>query len=117
MAPNGPLMRVRPPNGPPAHEPQPHDRRRRQLNGPFAKAGRKWRKCVTMVCDAMVPCAPADFYGKGMLAAGVTAQMITAWSADPNVLYQGTNGSIFDKLEDLNSDVCLAKAADIAKSL
>lgn len=58
-----------------------------------------------------------DFYGKGMLAAGVTAQMITAWSADPNVLYQGTNGSIFDKLEDLNSDVCLAKAADIAKSL
>eukprot|EP01052_Picozoa_sp_SAG31_P013208 SAG31_NODE_790_length_12082_cov_8.754319_5_plen_232_part_00 len=56
-----------------------------------------------------------DFYGKGMVAAGVSAATIMHWSGDPNVEYQGVNGSIFDKLEDLNADECLKKAADIAK--
>ena len=35
----------------------------------------------------------------------------------PALRRQGKNGSIFDKLEDLNADACLDKAADIVKSL
>ena len=51
-----------------------------------------------------------------MLAAGVSPATIMEWSQDPNVDYDGVNGSLFDKLEDLNADACLAKAAAIAKA-
>ena len=53
----------------------------------------------------------ADTYGKGMLAAGVPLSTIQAWSDDPQVkLPGGGKGSLFDALEDLDSDVCLAKS-------
>jgi hypothetical protein len=37
------------------------------------------------------------------------------WSGDPAVSYDGKLQSIFDLLEDLDADECLAKAVDIAK--
>ena len=56
-----------------------------------------------------------DAYGKGMLAAGISSTTLKDWGADPDVHYKGSARSIFDLLEDLDADECLAKAADIAK--
>jgi nucleoside diphosphate kinase len=57
----------------------------------------------------------SDTYGMGMLAAGISKQMIEAWSGDCVVNYEGKQGSIFDQLEDMNADKCIARAAEIAK--
>ncbi|KAJ8598241.1 hypothetical protein CTAYLR_005489 [Chrysophaeum taylorii] len=58
----------------------------------------------------------ADTYGKGLLAAGVPAKTIANWTSDPVVnLPGGAKGSLFDALEDLDSNECLAKAVSLAK--
>ena len=58
----------------------------------------------------------ADAFGKGLLAAGVPLSMIMHWTTDPQVnLPEGGKGSLFDALEDLSADQCLAKATKIAK--
>ena len=89
-----------------------------------------------------------DTYGKGLLAAGVDAKTLAAWSDDPQVALPGggkgwerrgfrgarrgedarggrsrrgrgrsnsthTTGSLFDALEDMDSDDCLVKAVAI----
>lgn len=51
-----------------------------------------------------------DTYGKGLIAAGVPAASIVAWSSDPQV----KGASIFDQLEDLDGKACLEKAAKLA---
>lgn len=57
-----------------------------------------------------------DTYGKGLLAAGVDAKTIAAWTSDPQVKTpDGSKGSLFDSLEDMDADTCLDKAAAIAK--
>jgi nucleoside diphosphate kinase len=56
-----------------------------------------------------------DTYGMGMLAAGISKTMLETWSGDCVVNYEGKQGSIFDQLEDMNADACLARAAEIAK--
>merc|ERR1719326_632656 len=58
-----------------------------------------------------------DPYGNTLLDAGVPAEMIKAWSVDPQVLIDtdGNKGSLFDQLEDLNFTQCTNKAALIAK--
>jgi len=59
----------------------------------------------------------ADTYGKGLLAAGVPLKTLLAWTSDPQVsLPAGGKGSLFDALEDTDSDVCLAKAVAIANA-
>ena len=56
-----------------------------------------------------------DPFGKKLLAAGISEEVITAWSVDPRVpMPDGTTGSLFDALEDLDLDACIDKAAQIA---
>jgi len=56
-----------------------------------------------------------DAFGKAMLASGIPAKTVLAWTEDPQVpLPAGGKGSLFDALEDLSSDACLDKAVAIA---
>jgi hypothetical protein len=52
-----------------------------------------------------------DPFGAKMLAAGISAKTIDAWSVDPQV----KGKSLFDQLEDLDSNECIAKAIELAK--
>jgi len=57
----------------------------------------------------------SDPYGKAMIAAGVPADMIKAWSKDPQVVVEGEKtGSLFDALEDMDAQPCLDKAVELA---
>lgn len=55
-----------------------------------------------------------DSFGKALLDSGITKDTIKAWSVDPRVkLNDGSKGSIFDALEDLNVQECKAKMVDL----
>jgi len=59
-----------------------------------------------------------DSFGKKLIAAGLAEDMIKAWTVDPQVTLpgdEGKKGSLFDALEDLDHDACLAKAIEISK--
>ena len=59
-----------------------------------------------------------DAFGKALLAAGVSEAFITAGTVDPLVFLpggEGKMGSLFDQLEDLDFDECLAKVQAIAE--
>jgi hypothetical protein len=57
-----------------------------------------------------------DVFGAALLGAGVPEETIKAWSVDPQVtIAPDKKGSLFDQLEDLDRDECLAKAAALAK--
>merc|ERR1712100_955518 len=50
-----------------------------------------------------------DKFGRLMLSEGVAMDTIKAWSVDPQVtVEEGKKGSIFDALEDMDADACLA---------
>jgi len=55
-----------------------------------------------------------DSFGASLLEAGIPAKTIKAWSVDPQVTYGAPSmpikGSLFDALEDVDSDQCLALA-------
>jgi nucleoside diphosphate kinase len=55
-----------------------------------------------------------DEFGAALLEAGISAKTIKAWSVDPQVTYGAASmpikGSLFDALEDVDSDQCLALA-------
>jgi len=55
-----------------------------------------------------------DEFGAAVLAAGISKATIMAWSVDPQVEYGASampiKGSLFDALEDTDSDKCLALA-------
>ena len=60
----------------------------------------------------------ADSFGKGLLAAGVSADTIAAWSGDCQVSVAGETAagktmSVFDTLEDLDADEVLEKVKKI----
>jgi nucleoside diphosphate kinase len=57
-----------------------------------------------------------DKFAKTLSAAGVKKTLIADWTKDPQVSIAGQDGkaSLFDSLEDMNSDECLAKALKIA---
>jgi len=56
-----------------------------------------------------------DPFGKQLLDAGVKEETLKAWTVDPRVpLPDGKEGSLFDALEDLDLDACIAKAKEIA---
>lgn len=59
-----------------------------------------------------------DSYGKYLLQAGISAALIKEWSVDPQVVYGARSlaikKSLFDSLEDTDSDVCLSRALMIA---
>ena len=55
--------------------------------------------------------AASDSFGSRLVKAGVPLQTIKAWSLDPQV----AGKSLFDSLEDLDSEPCVAKAALLTK--
>lgn len=58
----------------------------------------------------------ADPFGKALLDAGLSMDMIKAWSVDPRVkLPDDSHASIFDVLEDLNVQECKTKMIEISK--
>lgn len=54
-----------------------------------------------------------DYFGRAMLAAGISLAMIKAWCDDPAVKFQSKNQSLFDLLEDLDGRECLRKSQEI----
>lgn len=56
-----------------------------------------------------------DAFGKKLLDAGVSEEMIKAWSVDPQVNIGDKKASIFDQLEDLDLEECAAKAVELSK--
>lgn len=54
-----------------------------------------------------------DSFGSALMKAGVSKKTIEAWSVDPQVTHAGGKGSVFDLLEDLDADECLAKCLTI----
>ena len=59
--------------------------------------------------------AAGDVFGKEMLAAGISPETIKAWFVDPAVTHPEGKGSVFDLLEDLDADACLAKCLAIER--
>lgn len=55
-----------------------------------------------------------DAFGKAMLDSGIPKKTIMEWTKDPQVSFEGKKASLFDLLEDLDFDDCLAKAQAIA---
>ena len=63
-----------------------------------------------------------DPFGKAMLDAGISEATIKKWSSDPQVVYDAetakatgkAKGSIFDALEDLDYEECLARCVAIS---
>lgn len=55
-----------------------------------------------------------DSFGKELLDAGISEETLTAWSVDPAVEFEGVKKSIFDTLEDMDSDACLVKMKAVA---
>jgi nucleoside diphosphate kinase len=56
-----------------------------------------------------------DRFGRLMLDEDVPMDTIKAWSVDPQVNLGDKKGSIFDSLEDMDADACLAKIAALSK--
>jgi nucleoside diphosphate kinase len=58
-----------------------------------------------------------DDFGKKMINAGISEETIKKWSVDPQVKYNadGKMGSLFDAVEDMDCDECLAKLVELNK--
>jgi len=57
-----------------------------------------------------------DEFASKLLAAGIPKAMLEAWSVDPQVTLpggDGKKGSLFDQLEDMDIDDCIAKCKEI----
>jgi len=54
-----------------------------------------------------------DEFGRGLLACGVPHKTIVEWTKDPQVTYEGETGSLFDLLEDKDSDKVLEMVTKI----
>lgn len=52
-----------------------------------------------------------DKFGAKLIAAGVSKETIVKWSTDPQV----KGKSLFDQVEDLDSDACIAKLVELNK--
>jgi len=54
-----------------------------------------------------------DYFGKQMINAGISEQVIKDWSVDPQVVYgadaMSIKASLFDSVEDTDADQCLAR--------
>lgn len=55
----------------------------------------------------------ADPYGASLVAAGIPATTLSAWSKDPAVAFDGGAFSVFDLHEDLTLGDCTAKALQV----
>jgi len=53
-------------------------------------------------------------FGESLLNAGISEETIKAWSVDPQVKYSAEEkGSLFDAVEDMDADKCLAKLKEL----
>jgi hypothetical protein len=67
-------------------------------------------------CNWLGASVETDVFGKALLASGLSKKTITDWSVDPRVtLPDGSKGSVFDALEDMDVDKCLAKLVEMNK--
>jgi len=58
-----------------------------------------------------------DAFGKMLLDAGIAEATLKAWTVDPRVpMPDGSTGSLFDALEDLDLADCVSKAVAISKA-
>jgi len=59
----------------------------------------------------------SDPFGQELIARGVSVETISAWTKDPRVVIEesGKKGSLFDALEDLDYEHCLAAAVKLNK--
>ena len=58
----------------------------------------------------------ADGFGSALLEAGIPAKMIRMWTVDPQVAYlDGSKGSLFDALEDMDAADCMAKCKALTR--
>ena len=65
-------------------------------------------------CNWLGASLETDSFGKALLDAGISKKTIGEWSVDPRVnLPGGDKGSVFDALEDMNADECLAKLVEL----
>jgi len=62
-------------------------------------------------CNWLGATLDADPFGAAILAAGVAPEHAKAWTVDPVVPYDadGTKGSVFDALEDMDAEPCMRK--------
>eukprot|EP00566_Odontella_aurita_P020481 CAMPEP_0113589512 /NCGR_PEP_ID=MMETSP0015_2-20120614/36124_1 /TAXON_ID=2838 /ORGANISM="Odontella" /LENGTH=367 /DNA_ID=CAMNT_0000495529 /DNA_START=24 /DNA_END=1127 /DNA_ORIENTATION=- /assembly_acc=CAM_ASM_000160 len=57
-----------------------------------------------------------DAFGKALLDAGLSEATIKEWSVDPRVMQpDGSMGSVFDALEDMDAEECMAKLVELNK--
>jgi len=65
-------------------------------------------------CNWLGASIDTDAFGKALLDAGLSKKTIEEWSVDPRVnLPGGDKGSVFDALEDMDVDDCLAKLVEL----
>ena len=57
-----------------------------------------------------------DAFGKALIDSGIAKSTLVEWSVDPRVILpDGTQGSVFDALEDMDVFECLAKLVELNK--
>ena len=54
-----------------------------------------------------------DPFGGPLLKCGVSEATIKAWSVDPQLVIDGSNASLFDSVEDMDTGTCLEKLISI----
>jgi len=65
-------------------------------------------------CNWLGASSETDAFGAALLKSGLSKATIAEWSVDPRVsLPGGDKGSVFDALEDMDVDDCLAKLVEL----
>jgi len=65
-------------------------------------------------CNWLGASSETDAFAKALIDSGLSKKTIDEWSVDPRVtLPGGKMGSVFDALEDMNVDDCLAKLVEL----
>lgn len=72
--------------------------------------------CNLNISNWLGASADTDAFGKALISSGLSKTTIADWSVDPRVtLPGGQKGSVFDALEDMDVDDCLAKLVEMNK--
>ena len=56
-----------------------------------------------------------DAFGAALIASGIKEKRVQEWLVDARVTHEDGEGSVFDLLEDLDVEECLAKCLTIKK--
>merc|ERR1712194_18797 len=65
-------------------------------------------------CNWLGASIETDAFAKALIDSGLSKKTIEEWSVDPRVnLPGGEKGSVFDALEDMNAEDCLAKLVEL----